>query len=83
MPFLNFGGNKNKYRYLSYMNFFKNRYSDPDPFWTRIRIHFSKWIYCMFLFLEVSAEEAARIEEMKRAPRKVEPTPAPKVELKK
>ena len=33
MPFLNFGGNKNKYCNLSDMNFFmKNRYSDPDPF---------------------------------------------------
>ena len=35
MPFLNFGGNKNKHFNLSDMNFFmknmKNRYSDPDP----------------------------------------------------
>ena len=35
MPFLNFGGNKNKHFNLSNMNFFmknmKNRYSDPDP----------------------------------------------------
>ena len=38
MPFLNFGGNKNKYCSLSDMDFFiknmkniKNRYSDPDP----------------------------------------------------
>ena len=50
--FLNFGGNKNKYCNLSDMNFFiknmkniKNRYSDPDPLWTRIRIHFFQtWI---------------------------------------
>jgi len=47
MPFLNFGGNKNKHFNLSDMNFFmknmKNRYSDPDPL--RIRIHFFKmWI---------------------------------------
>ena len=37
MPFLNFGGNKNKYFNLSDMNFFiknmKNKYSDPDPLW--------------------------------------------------
>ena len=43
MPFLNFGGNKNKQFNLSDMNFFmknmKNRYSDPDPLWNRIRIH--------------------------------------------
>ena len=35
MPFLNFGGNKNKHFNLSNMNFYmknmKNRYSDPDP----------------------------------------------------
>ena len=35
MPFLNFGGNKNKHFNLSDMNIFmknmKNRYSDPDP----------------------------------------------------
>ena len=35
MPFLNFGGNKNKYFNLSDMNFFmknmQNRYSVPDP----------------------------------------------------
>ena len=35
MPFLNFGGNKNKYCNLSDMNFFmknmKYKYSDPDP----------------------------------------------------
>ena len=32
MPFLNFGGNKNKHFDLSDMNFFmKNMYSDPDP----------------------------------------------------
>jgi len=32
MPFLNFGGNKNKYFSLSDMNFFmKNWYSDSDP----------------------------------------------------
>ena len=34
MPFLNFGGKKNKHFNLSDMNFFvknmKNRYSDPD-----------------------------------------------------
>ena len=51
MPFLNFGGNKNKHCNLSDMNFFmknmKNRYSDPDPdpdpLW--IRIHFFQmWI---------------------------------------
>ena len=49
MPFLNFGGNKNKYCNLSDMSFFiknmkniKYRYSDPDldPLWTRIRIHY-------------------------------------------
>ena len=46
MPFLNFGGNKNKHFNLSDMNFFmknmKKRYSepDPDPLWNRIRIHF-------------------------------------------
>ena len=46
MPFLNFGGIKNKHFNLSDMNFFmknmKNRYSDPDPdpLWNRIRIHF-------------------------------------------
>ena len=44
MPFLNFGSNKNKYCNLSDMNFLikniKNRYSDPDRLWTRIRIHF-------------------------------------------
>ena len=55
MPFLNFGGNKNKHFNLSDMNFFmknmKNRYSDPlfpnvdpDPLFpnvnTRIRIHY-------------------------------------------
>ena len=43
MPFLN-GGNKNKYCNLSDMNFFmknmENWYSDPDPLWTQIRIHF-------------------------------------------
>ena len=51
MPFLNFGGNKNKHCNLSDMNFFmknmKNRYSDPDPdpLWNRIRIHFFQlWI---------------------------------------
>ena len=51
MPFLNFGGNKNKHFNLSDMNFFmknmKNRYSDPDPdpLWNRIRIHFFQmWI---------------------------------------
>ena len=38
MPFLNYGGNKNKYCNLSDMNLFirnmkniKNSYSDPDP----------------------------------------------------
>ena len=40
MPFLNFGGNKNKHYNLSGMNFFmknmKNRYSDSDPLWNRI-----------------------------------------------
>ena len=40
MPFLNFGGKKNKHCNLSDMNFFmknmKNRYSDPDPLWNRI-----------------------------------------------
>ena len=44
MPFLNFGGNKNKHFNLSDMNFsmknMKNRYSDPDPLWNRIRIHY-------------------------------------------
>ena len=44
MPFLNFGSNKNKHFNLSDMNFFmknmKNKYSDPDPLWNRIRIHF-------------------------------------------
>ena len=46
MPFLNFGGNKNKHFNLSEMNFFmknmKNRFSDPDPdpLLTRIRIYF-------------------------------------------
>ena len=48
MPFLNFGGNKNKHFNLSGMNFFiknmKNRYSDPDPLFPnvdpRIRIHY-------------------------------------------
>ena len=49
MPYLNFGGNKNKHFYLSDMNFFmknmKIRYSDPDPLWTRIWIHFFQtWI---------------------------------------
>ena len=49
MPFLNFGGNKNKHFNLSDMNFFmknmKNRYSDPDPLRNRIRIHFFQmWI---------------------------------------
>ena len=58
MPFLNFGGNKNKYCNLSDMNFFiknmkniKNRYSDPDPLFPnvvpriRIRIHVKmRWI---------------------------------------
>ena len=46
MPFLNFGGNKNKHFNLSDMNFFmKNKYSDPDPLWNRIRIHFFQvWI---------------------------------------
>ena len=51
MPFLNFGGNKNKHFNLSDMNFFmknmKNRYYDPDPdqLWNRIRIHFFQmWI---------------------------------------
>ena len=48
MPFLNFGGNKNKRFNLSDMNFFiknmKNRYSDPDPLFPNvdptIRIHY-------------------------------------------
>ena len=50
MPFLNFGGNKNKHFNLFDMNFFmknmKNRYSDPDPdplfsnVDPRIRIHY-------------------------------------------
>ena len=47
MPFLNFGGNKNKHFNLSDMNFFmknmKNKYSDPDPNVAeriRIRIHY-------------------------------------------
>ena len=58
MPFLNFGGNKNKYCNLSDMNFFiknmkniKYRYSDPDPLFLNvdlripIRIHYSeRWI---------------------------------------
>ena len=49
MPFLDFGGNKNKDCNLSDMKFFmknmKNRYSDPDPLWNRIRIHFFQmWI---------------------------------------
>ena len=51
MPFLNFDGNKNKYCNMAEMNFFmknmKNWYSDldPDPFWTRFRIHFFQmWI---------------------------------------
>ena len=58
MPFLNFGGNKNKYCNLSDMNFFMitnviivNRYSDPDPLFPnvdpriRIRIHVKmRWI---------------------------------------
>ena len=53
MPFLNFGGNKNKQFNLSDMNFFmknmKNRYSDPDTLFPnvdpRIRIHFYQmWI---------------------------------------
>ena len=48
MPFLNFGGNKNKHFNLSDMNFLiKNmkRYSDPDPLWNLIRIHFFQiWI---------------------------------------
>ena len=49
MPFLNFGGNKNKHCNLSNMNFFmknmKNRYSDPGPLFPnvdpriRIQIH--------------------------------------------
>ena len=46
MPFLNFGGNKNKYCNLSDMNFvikniknIKNRNSDPDPLWTRIHFY--------------------------------------------
>ena len=54
MPFLSFGGNKNKYCNLSDMKFFikymkniKNRYSDPDPdpLRNRIRIQFFQmWI---------------------------------------
>ena len=51
MLFLNFGGNENKYRNFSDMNFFMitnvinvNRYSDPDPLFPNvdpsIRIHY-------------------------------------------
>ena len=40
MPFLNFGGNKNKHINLSDMNFLmknmKNRYSDPDPLFPNV-----------------------------------------------
>ena len=51
MPFLNFGGYKNKHFNLADMNFFmknmKKRCSepDPDPLWNQIRIHFFQmWI---------------------------------------